>query len=91
MYSSVRRGRLGDTERFVEIVETESEPLDDMERARLRDWDEECCGPEGSLSAARPRSSSFLANTSSATPLLQSISQSSFRIQREVKTSHPMN
>jgi len=38
MYSSVVwRGRFGDIERFVEIVDTESEALDDMDRARLRD------------------------------------------------------
>ena len=38
MYSSGSRlGRFGEIERLVDMVETESEALDETERARLRD------------------------------------------------------
>lgn len=52
------------------MVETESEALDEAERARFRDWEDGCCGLGESLSIARPLSSSFLARSSSATPFL---------------------
>lgn len=72
----MRRGRFGDVEGLVEIVDTESEALDDIERALLRERDAGFCGLEGALSGERPLCSSFLANSSSATPFLHSVNQS---------------
>ena len=72
--SSVRRGRLGDMERVVDMVDTESESEVDGDLDRFRDRVIPADGLADRL-LARPRSSSFIASCSSAIPSLPQISR----------------